>query len=421
MVADRRRCGGCERPLDACGGARRAAARDEGDAHGRPARAAWRPLARHATRVTPSASRAHGRDPLRRRRRPLHHLERAEPAVVAAAAGAVLAPAAARRSRRTSTAGWCAPPHPAIRAADPGAEVLIGAMSSRGARSARAQLDARPLVFLRALGCVDAQLSAAAHRRLQGLQAGDRRRLRVPPARHADLARPRVSATATTSTSPRWAGSRRRSTASSAAGGCARARGASASTSTSTATRRAARQDGRRLARHPGPLAAAAPPTARGATRGCKLLTQYQWFDEPLRRAGSPFAGWQSGLRFLDGRAKPALAHFDTPMQLDAARSGCGARRGRAARRPCASSGGCGARRGTRCSRRVRTDAPRLLDAEAAAAPRRALPLQDRGGDERELPALERARATPPRRAALPRPPRATPPGARAAARRSGG
>ena len=52
-----------------------------------------------------------------------------------------------------------------------------------------------------------------------------------------------------------------------------------------------------------------------------RLLTQYQWFDEPLLRAGNPFAGWQSGLRFVDGRPKPALAHFDTPMQLDAARS----------------------------------------------------------------------------------------------------
>ena len=52
-----------------------------------------------------------------------------------------------------------------------------------------------------------------------------------------------------------------------------------------------------------------------------RLLTQYQWYDEPLRRAGSAFAGWQSGLRFLYGRAKPALAHFDTPMQVDAARS----------------------------------------------------------------------------------------------------
>src|SRR4029079_14672830 len=52
-----------------------------------------------------------------------------------------------------------------------------------------------------------------------------------------------------------------------------------------------------------------------------RLLTQYQWYDEPLLRAGNPFAGWQSGLRFVDDSPKPALAHFDTPMQLDAARS----------------------------------------------------------------------------------------------------
>jgi hypothetical protein len=38
-----------------------------------------------------------------------------------------------------------------------------------------------------------------------------------------------------------------------------------------------------------------------------RLLTQYQWFDEPLRRADNPFAGWQSGLRFFNGKPKPAL------------------------------------------------------------------------------------------------------------------
>jgi hypothetical protein len=46
---------------------------------------------------------------------------------------------------------------PAIQAADPGAQVLIGTMSSRGhdLRSRNATL--RPLVFLRALGCVDSR------------------------------------------------------------------------------------------------------------------------------------------------------------------------------------------------------------------------------------------------------------------------
>jgi hypothetical protein len=48
-----------------------------------------------------------------------------------------------------------------------------------------------------------------------------------------------------------------------------------------------------------------------------KLFTQYLWRDEPRSSDGS-FGGWQSGLRFLSGRAKPSLAHFDTPFAVDA-------------------------------------------------------------------------------------------------------
>jgi hypothetical protein len=50
-----------------------------------------------------------------------------------------------------------------------------------------------------------------------------------------------------------------------------------------------------------------------------KLFTQYLWRDEP-RTHGRSFGGWQSGVRFAGGRAKPSLAHFDTPFALDAAR-----------------------------------------------------------------------------------------------------
>jgi len=50
-----------------------------------------------------------------------------------------------------------------------------------------------------------------------------------------------------------------------------------------------------------------------------KLFTQYLWRDEPRSRDRS-FSGWQSGLRFTGGRAKPSLAHFDTPFALDAGR-----------------------------------------------------------------------------------------------------
>ena len=50
-----------------------------------------------------------------------------------------------------------------------------------------------------------------------------------------------------------------------------------------------------------------------------KLFAQYLWNDEP-RSLNNEYGGWQSGLRFADGRAKPALKHFATPFALDAAR-----------------------------------------------------------------------------------------------------
>ena len=47
-----------------------------------------------------------------------------------------------------------------------------------------------------------------------------------------------------------------------------------------------------------------------------KLFSQYLWRDEP-RSLNNTFGGWQSGLRFTDGRAKPSLKHFPTPFVLD--------------------------------------------------------------------------------------------------------
>ena len=51
-----------------------------------------------------------------------------------------------------------------------------------------------------------------------------------------------------------------------------------------------------------------------------RLFTQYLWRDEPRAKDGA-FSGWQSGLRYAGGRAKPSLAHFDTPFVIDARRS----------------------------------------------------------------------------------------------------
>src|SRR4051812_17544448 len=47
--------------------------------------------------------------------------------------------------------------YPAIHAADPGAQVLIGGMSSRGSSLTSENANHHPLAFLRALGCVDAR------------------------------------------------------------------------------------------------------------------------------------------------------------------------------------------------------------------------------------------------------------------------
>jgi len=47
-----------------------------------------------------------------------------------------------------------------------------------------------------------------------------------------------------------------------------------------------------------------------------KLFSQYIWIDEPVSSDGS-YGGFQSGLRYNNGTAKPALAHFATPIYLD--------------------------------------------------------------------------------------------------------
>jgi hypothetical protein len=51
-----------------------------------------------------------------------------------------------------------------------------------------------------------------------------------------------------------------------------------------------------------------------------RSLSFYQWDDEPVLSRGSgtrAYTGWQSGLRFVDGRPKPALATFAAPLVID--------------------------------------------------------------------------------------------------------
>ena len=58
-------------------------------------------------------------------------------------------------------------------------------------------------------------------------------------------------------------------------------------------------------------------------------LTQYQWRDEPVIARGrglSSYSGWQSGLRYVNGKPKPAMRAFLKPFVIDLGRRGSVAR-----------------------------------------------------------------------------------------------
>jgi hypothetical protein len=209
---------------------------------------------------------------------------------------------------------------PAIRAADPGAQVLIGAMSSRGQDLRGRNVTTRPLVFLRALGCVNASGRRLRSGYCKGFKPAAGDGFAFHP--HGTLVAPDRAYPnrddvnlASLGRLESWLDRLQR-------GGRLRAstrRFGLYLDEYGYQTRPPDRTAGVSLATQDRWLQMAAYRAWRDSR--VKLLTQYQWFDEPLRRAGSPFAGWQSGLRFVGGKAKPSLAHFDTPMQLDAARS----------------------------------------------------------------------------------------------------
>jgi hypothetical protein len=209
--------------------------------------------------------------------------------------------------------------YPAVRAADPGAQVLIGTMSPRGGDLTRANSTTRPLAFVRALGCRTARFAR--------IRTGACRRFRPAVGvgfafhPHGGLTAPERSLRHPDDVNIAELGDLRR-------------------TLDRLQRRRALRATTRRFGifideygfqtRPPDPAAGVRPRrqdqwlqrAAYAAWRDprVKLLTQYLWRDEPRGENGT-FGGWQSGLRFAGGRAKPSLAHFDTPFVLDASRS----------------------------------------------------------------------------------------------------
>lgn len=210
--------------------------------------------------------------------------------------------------------------YPAIKQADPGSTVLMGALAPRGGRPVRRNVAMRPLQFIRALGCVDERYRKVRTGPCAGfkpaiadgfayhphgvLRAPDERAIENDNAAIADLGRLAAVLDKTT------------------------------------------RADGLKPAvgsrfnlylteygyqtRPPDPYSGVSPSAqARWIQHGAylawrdprvKCLMQYEWRDEPIASRGlgsRAFSGWQSGLLFADGRGKPSLDVFPDPFWID--------------------------------------------------------------------------------------------------------
>jgi hypothetical protein len=208
--------------------------------------------------------------------------------------------------------------YPAVHKADRRATVLIGATSSRGSDLHSTRSTERPLVFLRALGCVDSRFRTVRSGRCKGFHSALADGYAYHP--HAVLTAPDKP----------FLNSDDADLAS---------LGRVESTLDRLQRRGRLRATTRRFYLYldefgyqtnpPDKLVGVSLKTQdkwlqqaaylAWRDRRVKLFSQYLWYDDPVSRNGL-YSGWQSGLRFADGRAKPALAHFPTPFALDAAR-----------------------------------------------------------------------------------------------------
>ena len=208
--------------------------------------------------------------------------------------------------------------YPEVHAADPGAQVLIGGMSSRGGSLNNENATQRPMAFLREFACVDKNFKRLTTGRCRNFKPARGDGFAFHP--HSVLAPPERPFTHRDDVG---------------------LPSLSRLTSTLDRLQRAGRlqASGRRLDLYIDEFGYQTNPPDRLAgislkqqdewlqraayqawrNKRVKLFAQYLWRDEP-RSLNNTFGGWQSGLRFNDGRAKPSLRHFGTPFVLDAAR-----------------------------------------------------------------------------------------------------
>jgi hypothetical protein len=210
--------------------------------------------------------------------------------------------------------------YPAIHRADPGAQVIAGALAPRGADPLQRNRPLRPLAFIRAFGCVDDRYKRARTGRCRGFQ----------PARIDGFAyHPHAIKASPSTPSPRTddatiADLRKVEDALDAV---QRAHGFTTPTGAHTPlhltefgyqTNPPDPYDGIPPARQSRWLQEAAYVAWRDPR--VRTLVQYEWQDEAVKSVGAGrkrYAGWQSGLLFANGKAKPALAGFQHPFFAD--------------------------------------------------------------------------------------------------------
>jgi hypothetical protein len=208
--------------------------------------------------------------------------------------------------------------YPAIHAGDPDAQVLIGATSSRGGELTRVSSTLRPLVFLRALGCVDTRFRKVRNGRCTRFKPAMGDGYAFHP--HGILTAPEKAFPNADDVAIASLGKLER-----ALDRIQRAGGLKASTSRfgiyideyGYQTNPPDRIAGVSARTQSSWLQRAAYQAWRDPR--VKLFTQYLWRDEPVNDDGR-YSGWQSGLRYADGRAKPSLKTFRAPFVLDAKR-----------------------------------------------------------------------------------------------------
>jgi hypothetical protein len=206
--------------------------------------------------------------------------------------------------------------YPAIKAVDPTASVLFGALAPNGENSTTQNAKTRPLAFIRSMGCVN--------RRLRRDHSGSCRGFRPLTADgfayhpHATKLAPDAGQAHPDNASIGDLARLERTLDATQRAGGLKKRGAGRfglyltewgyQTNPPDKTRGVSLAQQSRWLQQGAYIAYHDPRV--------KLLTQYEWRDEPIRRVtgGDRYAGWQSGLRFSNDRAKPALRTFANPF-----------------------------------------------------------------------------------------------------------